>query len=73
MIKQLGHLFLYECFKRVVVFIKPLEARLVNVSHFVVFDQRDEEPKGDFFSAVLHQSIYDVVHALNIPNRVVIL
>ena len=41
----------------------------VNVSHLIVFNQRDKEPKSDLFAAMQKKGANYEVHPLHVTNR----
>ena len=41
----------------------------VNVSHLIVFNQRDKEPKSDLFAAMQKKGAHNEVHPLHVTNR----
>ena len=45
----------------------------VNVSHLIVFNQSDKEPKRDFFTAMQKECAYDEIHSLHVSNRRIVL
>lgn len=55
------------------MFVEAWHARYIDVAHLVVFNQRGEEPEGDFFGAVHQETPHNEVHSLHVARRVVIL
>jgi len=54
------------------VFKESWQFGQVDVTHFVVFNQRNKQPERDDFWAVQKQGSYNKVHALNVVNLAVI-
>lgn len=67
-----GQMLLHQLIDHRNVLIETWDPNLVNITHFKVLDQRHEKPKRNFFGAVLHQSVNDVVHALDVANSVIV-